>query len=260
MSISFFKSGKYDSKISTFEKLSVKTINDIVLKIQNGDEDLRSRFIEDFEPFILKSVSKVVGNYIVPENNEEFSVGLSAFNEAIDKFNEGKYFVFLSFAEQVIRRRIIDYIRVDSRRKNVFPFTSLKENGVDFEETYVSSNSDVDFEEVLNKEEVECFEQILGRYEVTIEELVECAPKHKDARQSSIKIAKLLSESEDLYKKLNETRNLPYKDLGKAVGVSKRTLQRNNKFIIAVTIVFRYKFELFKSYIVEVEHELASKN
>lgn len=249
MSIIFFKNGKHDSKTPVSEEQPALSVNSIVLKIQNGEEELRNDFIESYEPFIAKTVSKTVGGYVVPRDSEEYSIGLSAFNEAIDKFDEKKYFVFLSFSEQVIRRRVIDYIRSNSKTNNTVPFTYFEENKAEFEEKYLATGSDNGFEEIEYKEEIDTYEKMLNQFDITIEELADCSPKHKDARQSSIGIAKLLAEDELLYNKMVKKGNIPYIELEKLVAVNKRTIQRNSKFIIAVAIIFKYKFEIFKSYI-----------
>ncbi len=254
MSKSFSKNGKYDSKTRISEDMPDLSVNRIVQNIQSGDEELRNTFIGSYEPFIAKTVSKTVGEYI-PRDSEAFSVGLSAFNEAIDKFDEQKYFVFLSFSEQVIRRRVIDHIRSNSKESKVLPFTFFEENKAEFEEKYLTTGSDDGLEEVEYKEEIESFEELLKQFDITVEELAECSPKHKDARQSSIRIAKLLVEDEDLFNKMFKKGNIPYKELEKIAAVNKRTIQRNSKFIIAIAIIFKFKFEIFKSYISEYDEQ-----
>jgi len=47
---------------------------------------------------------------------------LSAFNEAIDKFDIEKGYNFFLFSEQVIRRRLIDYSRSNKDDKE-YPFS-----------------------------------------------------------------------------------------------------------------------------------------
>jgi len=50
--------------------------------------------------------------------DDEASIGLLAFNEAIDKYSEDKGAKFLTFAEIVIKRRLTDYYRKESRFTN----------------------------------------------------------------------------------------------------------------------------------------------
>jgi RNA polymerase sigma factor len=44
-----------------------------------------NELIEKHMPFIIKSISDVTGRYVSCENDEELSVGLLGFHEAIEK-------------------------------------------------------------------------------------------------------------------------------------------------------------------------------
>jgi len=60
------------------------SINHIIIKIKNGDIELKEKFIKKYKPYLLKIISSTLGRYVDPEVSEEYSVGLMAFNEAID--------------------------------------------------------------------------------------------------------------------------------------------------------------------------------
>ena len=53
------------------------------------------------------------------ESDDEFSIGLIAFNEAIQKYNSEKGHSLISFSELLIKRRVIDYIRSQSRNMSI---------------------------------------------------------------------------------------------------------------------------------------------
>jgi RNA polymerase sigma factor len=72
-----------------------RLLNDMLKQVKNGDILLREKLIADYQPFIIKTVSQFMGKYIEIENSEEFSIGLIAFNEAIDCFDESKNPIFL---------------------------------------------------------------------------------------------------------------------------------------------------------------------
>lgn len=84
------------------------------------DSIFRNDLIRQYQPFIAKVASKVCKQYI-DQSRDEFSVAIEAFNEAIDHFNAEQGSGFLSFADMVIRRRVIDYIRKETRQtRDVF--------------------------------------------------------------------------------------------------------------------------------------------
>jgi len=71
-------------------------------------------------------VYKATDRHVEPENSEEYSVALLAFNEAINAYDEEKHSNFLVFSEQVINRRLIDYKEKIIRIKWFILFLTLK--------------------------------------------------------------------------------------------------------------------------------------
>jgi RNA polymerase sigma factor len=53
----------------------------------------------------------VCKRYIDPKKDDEFSIGLAAFNEAMLTYSAERGSSFLSFAKLVVKRKVIDYIR-----------------------------------------------------------------------------------------------------------------------------------------------------
>lgn len=218
-------------------------------KIMSGDKSARERFINDFRPFVVKIVSKFLDRYIEPENSEEYSIALIAFNEAIDKYDTSKGNNFLVFSEQVIKRRLIDHQRQSKRNNHVYPFSYFDKDNVVFEDS-ISFNyeNSVQFERIEFKDEMKSFKNELNVFGITLGDLVSSTPKHKDSRELSIEIAKVIANNDELYKKLTQRRKLPVKELLKYVKVSRRTLERNHMYIIAVSLIFKSNLEIFNEY------------
>ncbi len=100
------------------KKNKKETLEAFAALIQNGNEELLNQVLEDYKPYIKKTVSSVCKRYIF-ESDDEFSIGLIAFHDAIYKYNSERGTSFLSFAEVIIKRKVIDYIRVNSRHQNI---------------------------------------------------------------------------------------------------------------------------------------------
>jgi RNA polymerase sigma factor len=94
---------------------------DVIQHLRNGEPQLRNFLVEYYWNYVLSLVSKMIGK--PARSTDEFSIGLQAFNEAIDCFDETKNVSFLYFAGLVINRRLIDYIRHTRRFKTEYPFT-----------------------------------------------------------------------------------------------------------------------------------------
>jgi RNA polymerase sigma factor len=222
-------------------------INDSVKKIKQGDVLLRESLIRDYKPFILKAVSKTTGKFVDMESSEEFSVGLMAFNEAIECFDENKNSSFLKFAETVIKRRLIDYFRSNNKHSKVYPFTYFegeKDNDKgSFEERYLKVEESTLFDNIETKEEIDFFVKKLDEFGISLRDLVESAPKHIDSKRLAIEIARKMVENSEISEKFEATRKIPMKELMQLLNVNHKTVERNRKFIIAVYFILSSKLK-----------------
>ncbi|TYQ14863.1 UNVERIFIED_CONTAM: RNA polymerase sigma factor [Acetivibrio alkalicellulosi] len=242
-------------------KFFKKTRNDkdpnheIIIRIKQGDYKLKNKLIDDYKPFIIKCVYQSTGKYVEVENSEELSIGLLAFNEAIDCFDENRDRKFLSFAAQVIRRRLINYKLRNKKNNLVYTFTCLENNNINIDENF-TDNSDLNLLTKFEvRDEIEDFKRKLSEFGITLYDLVKKSPKHKDAISSCIRIARCIAENEILYSSLMRKKVLPMAELIKRVDVSQRTIERNRKFIIAACIVINSDLDIVKSYLKNAEKD-----
>ncbi len=218
-----------------------------LLRIKEGDRNLRDKFIADHKLFILKVVSHTTGKFIDAGNNDEYSIGLEAFNESINSYDLHRHSNFYKFSEQVIKRRIIDYIRKTRKERLVCPFSSIDEYG-DFEEKYLKSDSYYKYDEIESMEDIFALKQELSEYGISIVELALNSPKHDDSRKLCIGIARVLAEDDELFLKLKKKKNIPRNELLKKVNVHRRTIENNRKFIIAVTLIMKSNLDISKKF------------
>jgi RNA polymerase sigma factor len=235
-------------------KADVNSTACVIRKIQNGDLELKEEFIKDNVPYIVRTVSNVLGTVVDYKNSEEFSIGLSAFNEAIDRYDPVKNDNFFQYSFMVIKSRLIDYIRRNSKHNKVLPF-SYVEDTIHFEDKFLSSDSCRQFENIEVKQELKSFEESLKQFGISLKDLVLSSPKHRDSRLLLIKIAKIIAGNNDMYEKLVVKGYIPLKDLLKYIKVNNKTIQRNRKFIIAVSLILRSNLYDLKEYILGFEKE-----
>lgn len=186
----------------TLLKRRERTLERTVVEIQRGNEALRNELIEQYKPFIAKTASSVCKRFI-REEDDEASIGLIAFNEAIEKYAPHKGGSFLSFAELLIKRRLIDYIRKEARMRDAVWHVENGENSEQVAQTYLDAKLSVDefyrqIEQEQRREEILHYQQVLKQFGIHFHDLVEQSPKHKDARLNAIRVAQLLVENEHL--------------------------------------------------------------
>nr|WP_244262585.1 RNA polymerase sigma factor SigI [Thermoanaerobacter siderophilus] len=207
-------------------------INDRVY-VAKKDPSEREKLIEEYTPFIIKQLSLFTNKYIDEKNSDELSIGLIAFNEAIDSFDDTKG-SFLSFSSLLIKRRLIDFLR--QNQQNTIPL-----------ELYVEKSTDYEAEN--RKLEMISFVNLLSLYNITLDDLVKQSPKHADTRKIATKIAYTICENRGLLEYLKSKKNLPIKDLVNILKVSRKTIEKHRKYIIALVIIISEDLPLLKQYI-----------
>ncbi|MCM3160133.1 MULTISPECIES: RNA polymerase sigma factor SigI [Bacillaceae] len=230
-----------------------RTLEETVLLIQKGDLQLQNELIEQYKPFVAKTVSSVCKRYI-SENDDEFSIGLIAFNDAIEKYSTDKGSSLLAFAELVIKRKVIDYIRKEARNPYTVNLDLQEHEEGEYSQSKIESDLSIDeytkaIEQEHRKEEIIFFQHCLNDFNLTFAEILDQSPKHFDARQNAIMVAKEVVKDDDLRHHLFTKKQLPVKQLEAKVAVSRKTIERNRKYIIAMAIILSGNFVYLKDYI-----------
>lgn len=227
----------------------------LVEQIKQGDELLREQFISGYKPFILKATSRFTKKYVNPQTDDEFSIALTAFNEAINQYSATAGKSFLGFAETVIRRRLIDYVRKEQRHAAVSTYSAYEQED---EEQQLYNPLEVkralqqyELQQTADERRMEIgdFNEELQGYGITFSELVDGSPKHVDSRKMLIGIAHTLAADERLLSALQASGKLPVKELTEACRVSRKTIERNRKYIIALTCVMTGSYPYLRDYL-----------
>ena len=189
----------------------------------------RNDFIEQSMPFIIKTTSSFLGRYVCTDNDEEFSIALIAFNEAIEKYNEDRG-NFWSFAKLVIESRLKNYLRKSARIADS-SLEELTEVGVTVDKT----TSDL-------RDEILAFRKELEQFDITFEILAEKSPKHKDTRDRAIRIGYRVSDDGVIIEKVYEKKRLPIRDISRKFEITEKILKRSKVFILSTAVLFFKKY------------------
>jgi len=235
---------------SIFDSEVKEDLASIIDRIKAGDDQLREEFIIDYIPFIIKVISNSVKNKIDIKNSDEYSIGLIAFNEAIEKYDNSKNkkgFNFFSFAEMVIKRRIIDYFRISSKNKEM-PFSYFEADDEHFEDKFLQDESSSGYERIEVFQEIKHYSEMLKSFGIKISELHKYTPKHSDSVRMCVDIGRKIAENKEVFNKLVKKKYFPMKDIMKFVNVHPSTIEKNRKFIISVSLIYGNNYEHLKSY------------
>lgn len=219
----------------------------ILRAIQEGDDKARQDLLARYTPLVVKVASKITGRYIEPGRDEEVSIGLMALNEAIDKYDPSRGASFFSFAHLVISNRIKDYLR--SKKTRELPSSALSEQAavLDYRQSWI------DYREADHREnrrsEVAQFIQELAVYKLDLRQLAAATPKHRQARQRAFEAVQLLAASPDLARHVKAKKELPLKEMESQLNVSRKTIERQRRYIIALFIIVTGDYSYLSEYL-----------
>ncbi len=221
---------------------------ELIGRLRDGETEIREYLIKTYWDYIRSIVSRMTGRRA--DSTDEFSVALEAFNEAIDDFDISKNSSFLGFAGLVINRRVIDYFRRNKRFGVEYPFSSLSDD--DSEGSCLPAGFRPPLlltERYEIQDEILSFKRSLAAFGISFDDLVLSAPKHADTRAMCAAIAKKLFEDRTLSAKLNEDGRLPITGILSGFSLSRKTIEKNRRYIIALYLILKSDMEILKGYI-----------
>ncbi len=234
--------------------LFTDSITSCLQKIKEGDEEAREILIEEAKPFIAKVTGRLCGRSLSWERDDELSIGLIAFNEAIDRYNEKQGVPFAAFARLVIKSRVTDYLRKESKwhhtnRESLEQLPEVSANPAENAVCWEKYLAEIANRE--RKEEILAFQRRLSELGIAFSDLVHCSPKHRETRQRLLAAARYLVEQPSLYKELLASKRLPLREIMLGTGMSRKVLERGRKYIIAVAILLynRDEFIYLNAYV-----------
>lgn len=235
------------------------TIDENAISAKKSDTDLEE-FVKHNEGFIIKTTSNTVGGFIT-KSSEQWSIAISAFCEAVRSYSVEKG-SFLSFAELVIKRRLIDYVKSQSRYKNeipVDPYNFECDSNDDFDDRQISYTEVAKLSYTPNNDirlEIEAVSEILASYGISFYDLVSVSPKAEKTRRYCARTIAFLVNNPGLISEMRRKKSLPIKKLKNLSGTPQKILERHRKYIIAGTEIISGDYPCLAEYIKFIKEEL----
>ncbi len=214
-------------------------INEQILQAKNGNLQVRNRLLETHQPFIRKIACSICKRPLNWGEDDELSIALLAFNEAIDNFDFKYRVPFLAYARLVIKSRLIDFFRREARERASSLAAFDSEAGLlpgEEEQAWVKFMEETAARE--REEELLQYEEELKRYGLELNDLVRTSPKHRDTRGLLLKIARTLAGDNELFQYLQAYKRLPAQALSKLEKISRKTLEKHRAYIIGLALIF----------------------
>ena len=217
----------------------------------NPDE--MERLIKDFYPFLQARAAKYTiktDNYL---REELFSTAQLAFYEAIKIYDAGKGH-FFPFAGNVVRNKIIDYVRKLYRQ-------GIQSVPLEVEDTEEGSAQTAALEQVSIRmhsnerqksdliEEIERFKVELATWKISMDTLVLQSPKHKKLKDIYKTLIGQIIAHPEIVQTIQLKRYFPIKAIAKISGLPQKKLERARTFILASLIIKMGDYDYLAEYV-----------
>ena len=216
-----------------------KLNNDALLA--KTDDDRMDAFIRQNRRFILGCAHKTTHRFVT-ESDDEWSIALIAFHEAVQTYDAGKG-NFKSFAALVIKRRLLDHFDSQGKyRREVHadlggaePSEGEELSSVDLEVRRAVARDSMESgrSEEAMRDEIEALGDILEGYGFSFFDLADCSPKARKTKDACARVIRALLSDRTSLQRMRDTGTLPAKTLCQAAGVPKKILENHRKYIIA---------------------------
>lgn len=224
------------------------------------DERAFNELVESSKSWILRVASETTKRYVT-DSDDEWSIALMAFSEAVQSYETEKG-SFRGLAAMVIRRRIVDYLRTEGRHADELSVSPAAfEDGLDEDETggvelqvqqRMAQEADAAPGEdaaSLARAEIAELQDILRLYGFTFFDLADASPKAEKTKRSCGKAVRTMLAAAFLMAQMRLKRLLPIKELSTASGVVRKILERHRKYIIASSEILDGDFPILAGYL-----------
>jgi RNA polymerase sigma factor len=214
-----------------------RQLEQLVLESREDQQKLND-LLEAYKPFIASCVQKLSGKYLRYGIDDELSIGMMAFVQAVKGYKP-LHGEFLGYAATIIRSRVIDYYR--AQKKHSEKLVYLRPDQEETEETIDLQASLASYGEEKSRQdrvlEIQTLNQVLARYDIQLSDLENVSPKNKQTRQICKEVIRFLTSHPDITDETLKSGNLPLVQIEKTLQIKRKKFERHRKYIIAVLLI-----------------------
>lgn len=209
-------------------------------------DDLIRRYI----PFIRAESSRFLGRFCT-DSDDEYSIAMIAFHEAIVGYSWERG-AFLKYAALLIRSRLTDYTRKESRHQGNL---SLDESLEEDDRTLLEQVADErDFYEAsynleATQQEIAELAGVLQQFGVSFADIADHSPKQERTMAACLNAVRYAMERRELLEELLRTKKLPLTELVKGAGCDRKTLERHRKYLLAMLVIQTNGYEIIRGHL-----------
>lgn len=224
-------------------------------RVYEAKENLHAadQLIGSYLPFIRSETAKFLKRPPVEGQDDELSIAMIAFHEAIRSYSRGRG-AFLHYAALLIRSRLIDYHRKEQRHSSSLSLDTPSEEGATLADSLAG---EPDHGEVLavrdaTRAEIEEFTCQMEKFGVTLSDVADNCPRQQRTLQTCQSALHFAREHPSLLEELLRTKRLPLAQLAQGSGAERKTLERHRKYLVALLLAYTNGYEIIRGHLKQV--------
>lgn len=226
-----------------------------VLAAQN-DIYAADRLIEQYLPFIRSETAKFLRRPPVDGHEDELSIAMIAFHEAICDYRRGRG-AFLPYAAMLIHSRLIDYDRRERRHRGTLSLdapTGEEESDGTLLDTLADPS---DHSGALITREATAFEirelsEQMADFGVSLADVADNCPRQQRTLEACRAAMDYAKSRPELLEQVVRTGKLPLNELAQGSGVERKTLERHRKYLLALLLICTNGYEIIRGHLHQV--------
>lgn len=229
-----------------------ESLNERVINIKGNMEEINC-LIREYKPFIASVVENHIGRYVQYGADDELSVALIAFHEAIEKYDIKKG-NFLSFARMTVKYRLIDYYRKEQRVSGPIVLSEpvqFKDED-EWEDLYIDE-SVKEFTDKQNSQmrrlEIQEIKKELASWGLTFSDVAKSSPKQKGTRRTYLKAIEFILNTPEVLDIIKKKKYLPVEKIVTALKIPRKRIERGRNYIIAAVLILSGDYQYLNEYI-----------
>ena len=225
-----------------------------------GDASKKDSFLADEQIHILKLASVILKKGVTM-SDDEYSVALIATSEAIDTYDPDRNSDFWAYAALVIRNRLADLYRRESRSLEFSVSPHAFEGSTDIEDPEFSVSVEIR-EKITVKslgvntalaDEMKALEDELKVFGISFSDLVSCSPKSKKTKAGCAEVIRLIFSPPPLCEAVKKSGKLPATEIRNRGKADKKLMERHRKYLIAATVILSGDYPKLAEYLKDLK-------
>jgi len=229
-----------------------QSLNERVMNIKHDTEEI-NRLIEEYKPFIASTVEQHLARYVEYGIDDELSIALMAFHEAIEKYDIKKG-NFLSFAKMTIKNRLRDHYRKE--QKIMGPVVYVEQAKEQDDEELLNLYVDESIKEYteaqkseLRRLELQEIKKELAKWGLSFADVAKSSPKQEGTRRTYLAAIDFIMKSPELIDIIKNKKYLPVEKIAAGLKIPRKRIERGRNYIIAAVLILSGDYQFINEYI-----------